>query len=59
VPAVGFVLCVGLAVLLPRTSVLITVGALLVGWGLAELSALRARHRPPAQQEEPPGERAA
>lgn len=59
VAAVGFVLCLGLAALLPRTSVLITLGALLVGWGLSELSALRARRRPPPQQEEPPGEQAA
>uniref|UniRef100_UPI0015F0344C APC family permease n=1 Tax=Pseudonocardia pini TaxID=2758030 RepID=UPI0015F0344C len=59
VPAVGVVLCLGLAALLPVTSVLITLGILLVGWGLTELSALRARRRPVADREEPPGEQAA
>lgn len=59
VPVVGLVLCLGLAALLPVTSVLITLGVLVVGWGLTELSALRARRRPPADTEEPPGRQAA
>jgi len=59
VPAVGLVLCLGLAALLPLTSVLITLGVLAVGWGLSELAALRARRRPVADSAEPPGEQAA
>lgn len=59
VPAVGLVLCVGLAALLPVTSVLITLGVLAVGWGLTELSAWRARRRPVEESEEPPDQQAA
>lgn len=59
VPVLGMVLCLGLAALLPATSVLITLGALVVGWGLSELSALRGRRRAAVETEEPPGEQAA
>ncbi|WP_345417737.1 APC family permease [Pseudonocardia xishanensis] len=58
-PAIGLVLCLGLAALLPLTSVLITVGVLVVGWGLSGIAALRARRRPVVESEEPPDEQAA